>query len=244
LRLPLTRAFVVNQSASGGRIGGICPQQKPCPDRTAALNLDLKSQEREVKIQSNEVSQISSGARKILFRGLLFGMFACLLASQNFAQNAFDLTSPTVATSIPATEPSVLSATSSTQTAITLPTAALSTTAASSLPLALNRTFAFEPAAPTSSITSLSSPSAMHKLKGLHYSGESSQSQSDQAQQSTPPKHHVRAGFLILGIAGAAIATLGVIGYAEKAPIPGTIFFAPGAAMAGFGFFFAFHHHN
>ena len=197
-----------------------------------------------MKKQSNAVSQISSGARRLLFRGLLFGMLACLFASQNFAQNAFDSTSPTLSTSIPATEPSILSATSSTQAAITLPTAVLSTTTTSSVPLALNSSFAFEPAAPTASLTSSSSPSAMHKLKGLHYSGESSQSQSDQTQQSTPPKHHVRAGFLILGIAGAAIATLGVIGYAERAPIPGTIFFVPGAAMAGFGFFFAFHHHN
>jgi len=63
---------------------------------------------------------------------------------------------------------------------------------------------------------------------------------------ATTKKHHVRAGFLALGIAGGAAAGLGAYIFSIKTSATGTrdalgtMFLAPGAAAAGLGFYFAF----
>lgn len=67
---------------------------------------------------------------------------------------------------------------------------------------------------------------------------------------TTPKKHHLRPGMLVMGIAGAGLAGFGAYifsintgsnskttGLKDSA---GTLFLAPGAAMAGLGFYFAF----
>lgn len=71
---------------------------------------------------------------------------------------------------------------------------------------------------------------------------------SDSSTTSTPTtkKHHVRPGFIALGVAGAVAAGLGAYIFSIKTTNTsgrdtlGTMFLAPGAAAAGLGFYFAF----
>lgn len=76
--------------------------------------------------------------------------------------------------------------------------------------------------------------------------------QSGQSLQTTAakPGHKVKPGWLVLGVVGAAAMTMGVLIYSinttqttKKAEL-GTMFFAPGAAAAGFGFYYGFHSKN
>ncbi len=74
----------------------------------------------------------------------------------------------------------------------------------------------------------------------------------DQGQQltSTQRRHGIqRPGFLVLGIAGVAAMGMGGYIYAlhgsgSARAILGTMFMAPGAVAAGFGFHYAFKPHN
>lgn len=74
----------------------------------------------------------------------------------------------------------------------------------------------------------------------------------NQGQQLTSPTTHhgiQRPGFLVLGIAGAAAMGVGAYIYAlhgsgSERAILGTMFMAPGAVAAGFGFTYAFKPHD
>lgn len=88
---------------------------------------------------------------------------------------------------------------------------------------------------------SLIAPSRTDLLASAEGSGSSTTSNA-----TTPKKHHVRAGFLALGIVGGAAAGLGAYIFSIKTSATGerdalgTMFLAPGAAAAGLGFYFAF----
>lgn len=106
-------------------------------------------------------------------------------------------------------------------------------------------------AAPQSESASLSMPPEMKAMMD-------DASQAAQSLQSTPSttNHKLvqRPGMLVLGIAGVPLIVLGTmifslnVGSSGKANGLrnglGTAFLAPGAAMAGFGFYFAFHKKN
>lgn len=92
------------------------------------------------------------------------------------------------------------------------------------------------PAAPES--VSLVSPTRTDLLASANESSTTS--------TSTTKKHHVRGGFIALGVVGAVAAGMGAYIFSIKTSDTGakdalgTMFLAPGAAAAGLGFYFAF----
>jgi hypothetical protein len=71
-------------------------------------------------------------------------------------------------------------------------------------------------------------------------------SDSSTTSTSTVKKHHVRGGFIALGVVGGIAAGMGAYIFSIKTSNTGardalgTMFLAPGAAAAGLGFYFAF----
>jgi len=86
----------------------------------------------------------------------------------------------------------------------------------------------------------------------LMFANSRQASQSLQTASSTPSEHKVKPGWLVLGLVGAVSAGLGAYIYSipsssqttGKKMAVGSIFFVPGAAAAGLGFYFAFHQKN
>jgi hypothetical protein len=175
-------------------------------------------------------------------RCAMVGTLIGLMTTQAFAAGA-----PAVAPQ-PAAMPETTSVTSnvSTQAIDTTPTANLSLVAednAAAEPNAL-------PEAPNvqGESASLKMPPDLRAMMD----DAAQQSQSLQPASSTNNKKIQRPGMLVLGIAGVPLAILGVmilslkVGPKEAGARDGlgAAFLAPGAAMAGFGFYFAFHKPN
>lgn len=174
----------------------------------------------------------------VLVRCFVVAALVGLFATQNFAQNDFNAAEPSIANSTAAHPQDFLPSASLTEANLPpITTDPMAVTTSEPATLSLPSTSAFD--APIPEQLSLVS-------KAFRSSDKKTESTQDQQSTNTPPSHKqgIRKGYLALGIAGAVIAAVGVIGYAERAPEPGTIFFVPGAALAGFGFFFAFHHRN
>jgi hypothetical protein len=153
------------------------------------------------------------------------GTLVALMATQAIAQSA------------PALQPSTqLAATPATPQ---VPDAAPALPATQSAPAAL-------PDAPSTIETAtLTTPPKLNLM--LAAPGQSGQSLQPAAKTS---EHKVKPGWLVLGVVGAAAMTMGVLIYSinttqttKKAEL-GTMFFAPGAAAAGFGFYYGFHSKN
>ena len=94
------------------------------------------------------------------------------------------------------------------------------------------------PAAPIAESASLIAPTRADLL--------AAGSDSSTTSTSTTKKHHVRPGFIALGVVGAVAAGFGAYIFSIKTTNTsgrdtlGTMFLAPGAAAAGLGFYFAF----
>lgn len=106
---------------------------------------------------------------------------------------------------------------------------------------------ASQPALPDapSTIERASLATPPHSNLMLTAPAQSGQSLQQPATKST--EHKVRPGWLVLAVVGCAGMALGGYVYTEAAkgaPIGGTILLVPGAAMAGFGFYNAFHSKN
>ncbi|MGA1982827.1 MAG: hypothetical protein ABSG84_10135 [Acidobacteriaceae bacterium] len=138
---------------------------------------------------------------------------------------------------------------------VTLPSSAPAPAAASEAAPALPHTLsssttpdpAVLPNAPSAVQTaSLTVPSNLN----LMLANSRQASQALQTTSSTPSEHKVKAGWLVLGVVGAVAAGMGAYVYSIKTTdtrgkmVLGTMFMAPGATAAGFGFYFAFHQKN
>jgi hypothetical protein len=70
-------------------------------------------------------------------------------------------------------------------------------------------------------------------------------SQTSGQAPSTPPQHHVRKGFLIMGIVGGALTVVGIVDvavYHNPVSTGGKFALGVGIPVAAVGFFFAWHH--
>jgi cytoskeletal protein RodZ len=100
----------------------------------------------------------------------------------------------------------------------------------------------------TSNSASLNMPPELKAMLG----DANEESQNLQATPSTNHKVVQRPGMLVMGIAGVPLIVLGAMIFSLKAGSKetgfrdgvGTAFLAPGAAMSGLGFYFAFHKKN
>ena len=127
----------------------------------------------------------------------------------------------------------------------TLQPSAIPVTAPSAAPEATPTPAVLPDAPSTVETASLTTPPKLNLM--LPEPAQSSQSLQTPATKS---EHKVKPGWLVLGVVGAAAMTMGVLIYSinttqttKKAEV-GTIFFAPGAAAAGFGFYYGFHSKN
>ncbi len=168
-------------------------------------------------------------------RCALVGMLAGMLVGQAVAQGA-----PAATPQAPAQQATSASASNvQTPAANPAPSASVATTQASALPDA--------PAAPTES-ASASMPADMKAM----FDDASRESQNLRSAPTTTKKGVQRPGMLVMGIAGVPLIILGAmilslnVGPKEAGARDGlgAAFLAPGAAMSGLGFYFAFHKKN
>jgi hypothetical protein len=165
----------------------------------------------------NQLHALPEQIRQIS-RCAFVGMLVTLMAAQAVAQSA----------PIPTLQPSAIPATAPSTVPEAAPTPAILPDAPSTVETA-----------------SLTTPPKLNLM--LPEPAQSSQSLQTPAAKSD---HKVKPGWLVLGVVGVAAMTMGVLVYSinttqttKKAEV-GTIFFAPGAAAAGFGFYYGFHSKN
>ena len=166
-------------------------------------------------------------------RCALVGMLSGMLVGQAVAQGA-----PVATPQAPVQQTTSASASNvQTPAANPVPSASVATSQASVLPDA--------PAAPTES-ASASMPADMKAMF------DDASQQNLVPAQSTTKKGVQRPGMLVMGIAGVPLIILGAmilslnVGPKEAGARDGlgAAFLAPGAAMSGLGFYFAFHKKN
>ncbi len=176
---------------------------------------------------------------RAISRCAMVGMLVGLLATQAVAEGATPASPQTTAKPVTTSVPS----NSLTQTINPVPTANLPLAAQDSARADLNAL----PEAPTvpTATTDSASLNMPPELKAM-MDDASQNAQNLQPAPATKPHGIQRPGMLVMGICGLPLIALGTLIYTSGKKntsgrvAAGTIFMVPGAAMSGFGFYFAF----